>query len=249
MLGGQIGGSGHARHLLQRRRPAGRYRGNLFFCDWGLQNVSRYVVEKAGGTFKLKSKEPFVTQGDYPEFRPFSLAVSPDGASLYLVDWGFSIWLAKGPQTGRLYRLTIRRARQVTPAPRPTGTDSRLSSRAGSPCTFGPSRVAASDRCDRQPRGGASRARLKAAEPTPGRLHALGPSMRSGPRKPAPRSVRDSVTVTPRCVFRPLGARAFVVIAQRGRHSKHGCATPIPRCAERRRSRSAGSATPPRRSP
>ena len=75
------------------------YRGNLFFCDWGLQTVDRYEVKKAGGTFTVARHTPFVTKGAVKDFRPFSLAVAGDGASLWLVDWAYDGWLADGPQS------------------------------------------------------------------------------------------------------------------------------------------------------
>src|SRR5439155_3288782 len=53
----------------------------------------------------------------------FSMAVSADGASLWLVDWAYSGWLAAGPQTGRLYRLRYSGAGAAGPAPRPSGGD------------------------------------------------------------------------------------------------------------------------------
>ncbi len=49
-----------------------------------------------------------MSKGNVTGFRPFSLAVAADGASLWLVDWGFDGWLAEGPKTGRLYRLSYR---------------------------------------------------------------------------------------------------------------------------------------------
>ena len=52
-----------------------RYRGNLIFCDWGLQTVHRWVIEPSGATFRVVSKEPLVEKGDLTDFRPFSIAV------------------------------------------------------------------------------------------------------------------------------------------------------------------------------
>ncbi len=84
------------------------YQGNLFFCDWGLQEVLRFEIRKAGGTFTVSRRTTLVSKGKATAFRPFSLAVAADGASLWLVDWAFDGWLADGPKTGRLYRLGLR---------------------------------------------------------------------------------------------------------------------------------------------
>src|SRR6185437_12434851 len=68
-------------------------------------------------------RTPFVTKGDLSDFRPFSLAVAPDGSGFYLADWAFNGWLADGPKTGRLFKLTYSGAGR--PAPRPAGNDAR----------------------------------------------------------------------------------------------------------------------------
>jgi len=123
IVGGQIGGAGTQGISYNEDGLPAQFRGNLFFCDWGLQTVFRYELEKDGGTFKLKAKQPFVTKGEVSDFRPFSLAVGPGGASLYLVDWAYDGWLASGIQTGRLYRLTYEGPDKVTPKSRPVGSD------------------------------------------------------------------------------------------------------------------------------
>src|SRR5207248_3226921 len=99
------------------------YRGNLFFCDWGLQAVRRFEIRKAGGTFAVARRTELVTQGEVADFRPFSLAVAADGASLWLVDWAYDGWLAPGPKTGRLYRLRHDGRGAPRPSPRPSGRD------------------------------------------------------------------------------------------------------------------------------
>ena len=106
IMEGQLGGSGTQGICYNEDGLPNSYRGNLFFCDWGLQTVFRYTIERKGGTFHVKTKTPFVTKGDLSDFRPFSMAVSNDPKSLYLVDWAFAGWLADGPKTGRLYRMT-----------------------------------------------------------------------------------------------------------------------------------------------
>src|SRR6185436_9558387 len=58
-----------------------------------------------GATCKILSTEKFLTAGG-GEFRPLGLAVSPDGMSLYVCDWNYGGWTAKGKQTGRLIKAT-----------------------------------------------------------------------------------------------------------------------------------------------
>ncbi len=101
------------------------YRGNFFFCDWGAQTVSRFEIKRAGGTHAVSRRTTIVSKGNCHDFHPISLAVSADGASLWVVDWAFEGWLADGPRTGRLFRLSPSPAAPaaVNPAARPSGND------------------------------------------------------------------------------------------------------------------------------
>jgi putative membrane-bound dehydrogenase-like protein len=119
IVAGELGGSGTQGICYNEDGLPASYRGGFFFCDWGLQTVFRFKLEKSGGTYKLKEKTPFVEAGTVRDFRPFSLAVAPDGATLYLVDWAYLGWLADGPRTGRIYRLTYHGPDRVTGRPRP----------------------------------------------------------------------------------------------------------------------------------
>ena len=119
LTGGQVGGSGTQAIFYNEDGLPERYRGDLFFCDWGLSTVFRYEVARAGATFKVVKREPFVTKGALGDFRPFSLAVDADRSSLILVDWAYNGWLADGPKTGRLYRLRYEGKDRVESKPAP----------------------------------------------------------------------------------------------------------------------------------
>ena len=54
------------------------------------------------------------------------MAVAHDGASLLLVDWAFNGWLADGPKTGRLYRLTYVGPDRAPPPPGRPGPTPRF---------------------------------------------------------------------------------------------------------------------------
>ena len=123
IMGGQIGGVGAQGICYNEDGLPAEYRGNLFFCDWGLQTVLRFEIRKAGGTFAIARRTPLVTRGGVNDFRPFSLAVSADRASLWLVDWAYNGWLDQKARTGRLYRLSYSGPGAVRPAPRPAGRD------------------------------------------------------------------------------------------------------------------------------
>ena len=123
IVAGHFGGSGTQGICYNEDGLPDRYRGNLFFCDWGLQAVFRHEIAPEGGTFRLVQREPLVEKGDLADFRPFAIAPDADGSSLLLVDWAFNGWLVDGPRTGRLYRLTYTGPDRVQPTPRPSGTD------------------------------------------------------------------------------------------------------------------------------
>src|SRR5262249_13204490 len=62
IMGGQIGGSGTQGICYNEDGLPAEYRGNLFFCDWGLQRVARIEIRKAGGTFAVARQTPLVTK-------------------------------------------------------------------------------------------------------------------------------------------------------------------------------------------
>ena len=126
IMAGQLGGSGTQGICYNEDGLPAEYRGNLFFCDWGLQTVDRYQVKKAGGTFTVAKHTPVVSKGTVRDFRPFSLAVAGDGASLWLVDWAYDGWLADGPRAGRLYRLRYTGEKRLIPVPRFESKDPEL---------------------------------------------------------------------------------------------------------------------------
>jgi putative heme-binding domain-containing protein len=106
IVAGELGGAGAQALFYNEAGLPSEYEGNLFACDWGRQAVYRYVLKRAGATFEVASKSAFVMKGELADFRPFSMGVGPWGECLYLVDWAYNGWLANGPRTGRLYRLT-----------------------------------------------------------------------------------------------------------------------------------------------
>jgi putative heme-binding domain-containing protein len=122
-MGGQIGGSGTQGICYNEDGLPAEFRGNLFFCDWGLQRVDRVELVQTGGTFAVKRRTPIVTKGKVDDFRPFSLAVSADGERLWLVDWAYNGWLEPRAKTGRLYGLRYSGRGLARPAARPIDTN------------------------------------------------------------------------------------------------------------------------------
>ena len=121
IVAGRFGGAGAQGISYNEAGLPSRFRGNLIFCDWGAQAVERYELTRAGGTFALANREPLVEKGTLADFRPFSIAPEPGGSSFLLSDWAYNGWVAAGPKTGRLFRLTYTGADRVEPPPRPSG--------------------------------------------------------------------------------------------------------------------------------
>ncbi len=105
MMGDYGGGSGCASIAYNEDALPAKYRGNLFLSDWARKEVLRLEIVRDGATWKIVSTEKFLTGGG-GDFRPLGLTVSPDGMSLYVCDWNYGGWVAKGKQTGRLIKAT-----------------------------------------------------------------------------------------------------------------------------------------------
>ncbi|HEV8606988.1 MAG TPA: PVC-type heme-binding CxxCH protein [Tepidisphaeraceae bacterium] len=94
------------------------YRGNLFHCEWGKGNLERFVVERAGATYKIVKREAqFLSRGSGGEFRPVGICVTPDGMGFYVTDWNYGGWKAK-LEAGRLIKITYGGASQAKPKPK-----------------------------------------------------------------------------------------------------------------------------------
>ena len=92
------------------------YHGNLFMCEWGKGQIDRFVVERAGGSYKIAKRDQMIKKGS-KEFRPVGIAVSADGMSLYIADWNYSGWSNKNVKAGRLVKATYTGKSQAAPKP------------------------------------------------------------------------------------------------------------------------------------
>lgn len=105
MMADYGGGSGTGSITYNEDALPEKYHGNLFCSDWARKEVLRLEIVRTGATWKIVSTEKFLTGGG-GEFRPLNAAVSPDGMSIYVCDWNYGGWTAKGKQTGRLIKAT-----------------------------------------------------------------------------------------------------------------------------------------------
>jgi putative membrane-bound dehydrogenase-like protein len=91
------------------------YRGNLFFSEWGRRQLLRLKISREGGSYKVDSRENFLTMGS-EEFRPNGIAISPDGLSFYIADWNVGGW-KKPDVAGRLLKVTYTGKSHAAPKP------------------------------------------------------------------------------------------------------------------------------------
>jgi putative membrane-bound dehydrogenase-like protein len=95
-----------------------KYRGRLFWAEWGKRSVRAFRFEPDGASFKVADVIDFVEPGDVSDFRPLDLALSHDGKTMYIADWSFGGWANKGEKLGRVYAVTFDGADRVKTRPR-----------------------------------------------------------------------------------------------------------------------------------
>ncbi len=98
-----------------------KYRGRALWAEWGKRKVSAFAFEPAGASFQVKDVIELAEPGEAGEFRPLDLALSYDGKTLYVADWGMGGWGSKTEKVGRVYAITYKGPEIPT---RPRGRDS-----------------------------------------------------------------------------------------------------------------------------
>jgi putative membrane-bound dehydrogenase-like protein len=100
-----------------------KYRGRLFWAEWGQRTVRAFRFAPSGSTFKVADVINFVEPGEVDNFRPLDLAVSPDGKTLYIADWSLGGWANKTEKLGRVYAVTYTGKDKGTAKTRARGKD------------------------------------------------------------------------------------------------------------------------------
>ena len=98
-----------------------QYRGRVFWAEWGKRRVQGFRFEPAGASFQVADVLDLVEQAKGSDFVPIDLALSYDGKTLYVADWGMGGWSAKAKQVGAVYAITYKGPPVAT---RPRGQDS-----------------------------------------------------------------------------------------------------------------------------
>jgi putative membrane-bound dehydrogenase-like protein len=100
-----------------------KYRGRVYWAEWGKRAVQSFRFAPDGATFKVADKIDFVEPGEVESFRPLDLALSHDGRTLYVADWSMGGWGNKSEKLGRVYAVTYDGADAVKTRPRGKDSD------------------------------------------------------------------------------------------------------------------------------
>ena len=100
-----------------------KYRGRVFWAEWGKRAVRRSGSSPTGATFKVADVIDFVEPGEVDDFRPLDLALSHDGKTMYIADWSMGGWANKTEKLGRVYAVTYEGADAVKTRPRGKDSD------------------------------------------------------------------------------------------------------------------------------
>ena len=85
-----------------------KYRGIALWAEWGKGKVQAFRFVPSGSTFKVGETFDFALPGDVGSFRPIDLALSYDGRTLYVADWGMGSWGSKTEKVGRVFAITYK---------------------------------------------------------------------------------------------------------------------------------------------
>ncbi len=98
-----------------------QYRGRVFWAEWGKRKVQGFRFEPDGASFRIKDIEDLVQPGKDSNFVPIDLAISYDGRTMYVADWGMGGWNSPTEKVGAIYAITYKGPAIAT---RPRGQDS-----------------------------------------------------------------------------------------------------------------------------
>lgn len=96
------------------RWPEG-FRGRVLWSEWGKREVAAFRFEKDGAGYKIGDVAKLVEAGPVGDFRPLDLALSPDGVTLYIADWGMGGWGNKTEKLGRVYAVSPKSPAAASP--------------------------------------------------------------------------------------------------------------------------------------
>jgi putative membrane-bound dehydrogenase-like protein len=97
-----------------------KYQGRGFWAEWGQRKVRAFKFKPKGATFEVDDVIDFIQPDKVSDFRPLDLALSYDGKTMYVADWGYGGWNNKSEKLGRVYAVEY--TGEIQPG-RPRGKD------------------------------------------------------------------------------------------------------------------------------
>jgi len=92
-----------------------KYQGVGFWAEWGKGKVHAFRFAPDGSSFKVAEAIDFAVPNGVDNFRPIDLAISFDGRTLYIADWGMGGWGSKTEKVGRVYAVSYKGEVKVPP--------------------------------------------------------------------------------------------------------------------------------------
>jgi putative membrane-bound dehydrogenase-like protein len=99
-----------------------KYRNVGFWAEWGKGKVHAFKFAPKGASFEVVEVIDFAVADGVSDFRPIDVAVSYDGKTLYIADWGMGSWGSKTEKVGRVWAITCNT--EAKTRPRGKDTDS-----------------------------------------------------------------------------------------------------------------------------
>jgi putative membrane-bound dehydrogenase-like protein len=99
-----------------------KYRGMGFWAEWGKGKVQAIRFKPKGASFEVVEMIDFAQPEGVANFRPIDLAISHDGRTMYVADWGMGGWGSKTEKVGRVWAITP--TEKVEAKPRGNDSDS-----------------------------------------------------------------------------------------------------------------------------
>ena len=96
------------------------YKGIGLWAEWGKGKVHGFKFAPKGSTYEVARDIDFAAPANLKDFRPFDLAISEDGRTLYIADWNMGGWGNKTEKVGRVWAVSPTEAI----ATKPRGSDS-----------------------------------------------------------------------------------------------------------------------------
>ena len=97
-----------------------QYRGRVLWAEWGKRKVQAFRFKPSGASFEVENVLDLAEAGQATNFHPIDLALSYDGKTLYVADWGMGGWGSKTEKVGTVFAITYKGPEIKT---RPRGTD------------------------------------------------------------------------------------------------------------------------------